>query len=56
MDKLRYGVIGTGWFGEIHIETLSTLPNVDVVGISRRSIKPLKTSILTTRSYWRTKK
>ena len=42
MDKLRYGVIGAGWFGEIHIETLSTLSNVDVIGISRRSIKPLK--------------
>lgn len=42
MNKLGYGVIGVGFFGEKHIEVLSTLPNVDVIGISRRSIKPLR--------------
>lgn len=42
MDKIRYGVIGAGFFGEKHIEVLSTLPNVDVVGVCRRSMQPLK--------------
>ena len=42
MDKIRYGVIGAGFFGEKHIEVLSTLPNVDVAGVCRRSVQPLK--------------
>ncbi len=42
MDKLRFGVIGAGHFGERHIQVLSRLPNVDVVGICRRSPEPLK--------------
>jgi UDP-N-acetylglucosamine 3-dehydrogenase len=42
MDKIKYGVIGAGFFGEKHIEVLSTLPNVKLAGICRRSIEPLK--------------
>ena len=42
MDKLGYGIIGVGFFGEKHIEALSTLPNVELVGISRRSLEPLR--------------
>ena len=42
MNKIKYGVIGAGFFGEKHIEALSTLPNVELTGICRRSIEPLK--------------
>ena len=42
MEKVRYGVIGVGFFGEKHIEVLSTLPDVEVVAVCRRSIEPLK--------------
>ncbi len=42
MDKVRYAVIGAGFFGEKHIEVLSTLSNVEVLAACRRSIEPLK--------------
>lgn len=42
MEKLKYGVIGLGWFGEMHAKVLSTLPDVELVAVCRRSLKPLK--------------
>ena len=42
MHRLGYGVIGVGFFGEKHIQVLSQLPNVKLIGASRRSLKPLK--------------
>lgn len=42
MDKIRYGIIGAGFFGEKHIEVLSALPNVEIVGVCRRSVEPLR--------------
>ncbi|PIW34136.1 MAG: hypothetical protein COW28_00860 [bacterium (Candidatus Ratteibacteria) CG15_BIG_FIL_POST_REV_8_21_14_020_41_12] len=42
MDKIGYGVIGLGFFGEKHTEVLSKMPNVKILGVCRRSIKPLK--------------
>ena len=42
MDKIGYGVIGLGFFGEKHTEVLSKMPNVKLLGVCRRSIKPLK--------------
>lgn len=42
MRKLKYGVIGLGWFGEMHTEVLSKLPDVELVAVCRRSIRPLK--------------
>lgn len=36
MTKLKYGVIGLGFFGEKHLEVLTTLPDVEVVGICTR--------------------
>ncbi|NCP67924.1 Gfo/Idh/MocA family oxidoreductase [bacterium] len=42
MDKIGYGVIGLGFFGEKHAEVLSKMPNVKILGVCRRSIKPLK--------------
>jgi len=40
--SIKYGVIGAGFFGEKHIEVLSSFPNVEIAGVSRRSIEPLK--------------
>ncbi len=42
MDKIGYGVIGLGFFGEKHTEVLSKLLNVKLLGVCRRSVKPLK--------------
>jgi len=42
MHKLGYGVIGVGFFGEKHIQVLSQLPNVKLLGVCRRSLQPLK--------------
>jgi len=42
MKRIGYGVIGVGFFGEKHIEVLSNMPNVRLLGICRRSLKPLK--------------
>ena len=34
MKKYRAGVIGTGFIGKVHIETLRRLGNVDVVSLT----------------------
>lgn len=39
MKRLVMGVIGLGWFGEKHVEVLSSLPNVDLRAISTRTDK-----------------
>ena len=36
MDKIKYGVIGLGFFGEKHVEVLSSLPNVEVFAVCTR--------------------
>jgi len=33
MDKIKIGVVGVGYLGEIHLKTYKTLKNVEVVGI-----------------------
>jgi len=42
MDKLRFGVIGLGWFGEKHCEALAALPNVEIHSLCTRTEKRLK--------------
>jgi UDP-N-acetylglucosamine 3-dehydrogenase len=36
MNKVRYGVIGLGWFGEKHCEALAGLPNVELMALCTR--------------------
>jgi UDP-N-acetylglucosamine 3-dehydrogenase len=33
---VRWGVIGLGWFGEIHADTLSTMPGIELASLSTR--------------------
>jgi UDP-N-acetylglucosamine 3-dehydrogenase len=37
MKKIRYGVIGLGWFGEKHCEVLAGLPNVELHALCTRN-------------------
>lgn len=34
--KVRWGVIGLGWFGEIHADTLAQMPGIELAGLSTR--------------------
>lgn len=36
MNQIRCGVIGIGWFGEYHIDTLKELPLADLAAVSTR--------------------
>ena len=36
MDRLRIGVIGLGWFGEIHCEALVGIPNLELAALCTR--------------------
>ncbi len=36
MSKVKYAVIGLGWFGEKHCEVLAGLPNVELFGLCTR--------------------
>jgi len=36
-QSVRWGVIGVGWFGEIHAETLSRMPGIDLAALSTRT-------------------
>lgn len=36
MERLRMGVIGLGWFGEIHCETLAGIPNIELAALCTR--------------------
>ncbi|HEX4146512.1 MAG TPA: Gfo/Idh/MocA family oxidoreductase [Pirellulales bacterium] len=35
-ERLRWGIIGLGWFGEIHAETLSTMPGIELAALCTR--------------------
>jgi UDP-N-acetylglucosamine 3-dehydrogenase len=37
MDKIRYAVIGLGWFGEKHCEVIDGLPNAELVALCTRT-------------------
>ena len=36
-NEIRWGVLGLGWFGEIHVETLSGIPGVAVGAVCTRT-------------------
>jgi len=40
--KVRYGVIGLGWFGEKHCEALAGIPNVELYALCTRTEQRLK--------------
>ena len=42
MSKVKYGVIGLGWFGEKHCEALSGIPQVELYSLCTRTEKRLK--------------
>lgn len=42
MDKIRYGVIGLGWFGEKHCEAVSGIPNAELYALCTRTPARLK--------------
>ena len=37
MDRLRIGVIGLGWFGEIHCETIVGVANLELAALCTRT-------------------
>lgn len=37
MDRLRIGVIGLGWFGEIHCDAIIGIPNMELVALCTRT-------------------
>ena len=37
MDRLRIGVIGLGWFGEIHCDALIGIPNIELAALCTRT-------------------
>ena len=37
MNRVKYGVIGLGWFGEKHLEALSAIPNVELHSLCTRN-------------------
>ena len=37
MERLRIGVIGLGWFGEIHCETIVGVPNLELAALCTRT-------------------
>ncbi len=42
MDRIRSAVIGLGWFGEHHVDTLKELPLTEVVAVCTRTESRLK--------------
>jgi UDP-N-acetylglucosamine 3-dehydrogenase len=42
MDKVRIGVIGLGWFGEIQCEAIVGIPNLEVAALCTRTPERLK--------------
>lgn len=42
MERVKCGVIGLGWFGEHHVDTLKELPMADVTAVCTRREKRLK--------------
>ena len=43
MSKVKFGVIGLGWFGEKHCEALASIPNVEIHSLCTRTKTRLKT-------------
>lgn len=41
MKKIKYGVLGLGWFGEKHLEALAGIPNVELHAICTRNSERL---------------
>ena len=37
MDKVRIGVIGLGWFGEVHCDAISTIPSFELAALCTRT-------------------
>ena len=37
MDRVKYGVIGLGWFGGKHAEVLSQIPNIELYALCTRT-------------------
>jgi len=37
MKKVKYGILGLGWFGEKHCEALASLPNVELHAVCTRN-------------------
>jgi UDP-N-acetylglucosamine 3-dehydrogenase len=42
MNRIRCGVIGLGWFGEHHVDTLKQLPQADVTAVCTRRLDRLR--------------
>lgn len=42
MKTIKHGIIGLGWFGEMHAKALSAVPNVEVHSICTRTESKLK--------------
>src|SRR6516164_6699712 len=42
MDRLRIGVIGLGWFGEIHCDAILGVPNLELAALCTRTPDRLK--------------
>jgi UDP-N-acetylglucosamine 3-dehydrogenase len=42
MDRIRCGVIGLGWFGEHHVDTLKQLPHAEVTAVCTRKRERLE--------------
>ncbi|MCU0962513.1 MAG: Gfo/Idh/MocA family oxidoreductase [Pirellulaceae bacterium] len=36
MKPIRWGIIGLGWFGEVHAEALSTMPGIELAAVCTR--------------------
>ena len=37
MDKVRIGVIGLGWFGEIHCDAIKAVPGLELAALCTRT-------------------
>ncbi|HYN00619.1 MAG TPA: Gfo/Idh/MocA family oxidoreductase [Aestuariivirgaceae bacterium] len=42
MNRLRIGVIGLGWFGEIHCDTIMGVANLELAALCTRTLERLK--------------
>ena len=40
-DCVRWGVIGLGWFGEIHADTLAGMPGIELAALCTRRAERL---------------
>ena len=45
MERLRIGVIGLGWFGEIHCETIVGVPNLELAALCTRTPERLSAMV-----------